>query len=484
MMEATSIFALHNQFLVWVAGKILLHCDLDLVLTEYYKERLDSRLKNKETHMNKNNSTESNVFSLPTHLPVPIDWISSLKPSSTRLPFSFLTPSLSPLSRSSLSNKSIPSASCHNNITCHLLQPYVTQLNLSTSDLPSFSFIFISFQGVYLEVKAADTPNSENISTGPQFQAFYITSIPYRGEPGSLFFEGANISKVLEKFENMCDDYQMSTFEKICRLPWYCRIFTARNVRSVIIFSGLDWIKICASLKKKYKDRDIAKQISSFAYLESFKDKLRTENAEILQFCRDYSEISKELLSKGKLDKYTQLRWFLQGLRSSIKSKLINQYDIDLGRDAVPDFGEILKKAYSLIETRKKMVELGTTDTKNGRISDLVDRYSKNDELDNPLSGPSKLSDFLFQASIVSTAPFILATPSQNDQKIDHFTDMMQSLTFSVRTLQGNADSSAIIFQPRAQTANTSSESRIRTDYRGDGANKTLPEGDTKCMYR
>lgn len=102
------------------------------------------------------------------------------------------------------------------------------------------------------------------------------------------------------------------------------------------------------------------------------------------------------------------------------------------------------------------MAELGTTDTKNDRISDLVDRHAKNDQLDNPFSGPSKLSDSVFQVPIVSTAPLISATNSQNDKKIDHLTDMMQSLALSVHTLQSNA---------------------------GNGANRTRPEGATKCMY-
>ena len=111
------------------------------------------------------------------------------------------------------------------------------------------------------------------------------------------------------------------------------------------------------------------------------------------------------------------------------------------------------------------MAELGNTDTRNDRISDLVDRHAKNDQLDNPFSGPSKLSDFVFQVPIVSTAPLISATPSQNDKKIDHLTDMLQSLAFSVCTLQDNTGSPAIVTQPRAQPANTSSESRMRTDY-------------------
>ncbi len=129
--------------------------------------------------------------------------------------------------------------------------------------------------------------------------------MPYPGALGSPFFEEGNVSNILDRYENMCDNYQMSTSEKIRRLLWYCKMFTARYVRSVIGFSEHDWGKICTNLKKKYKDRDITQQICSFAYLEAFKDKPKTENTKVLQFCRDYSEISNELLGKGKLDKYT-----------------------------------------------------------------------------------------------------------------------------------------------------------------------------------
>ena len=84
MIEATPTFALPNQFLVWVAKKVLAQSDLDLVLTEYYKERLESRLKNRETHTNGLILTESTNS---TGLRIPTDWIPCTKPSSTRLIF-------------------------------------------------------------------------------------------------------------------------------------------------------------------------------------------------------------------------------------------------------------------------------------------------------------------------------------------------------------------------------------------------------------
>ena len=40
-------------------------------------------------------------------------------------------------------------------------------------------------------------------------------------------------------------------------------------------------------------------------YLKAFKDKSKTENSKVLQFCHNYSEISQKLLEKKKLDKCT-----------------------------------------------------------------------------------------------------------------------------------------------------------------------------------
>ena len=97
MIEIAPIFALSNQVLVWIAAKVLAHYDLDLILTKYYKERLDSQLKNKKTYINESNLTESTVLNIP-NLSICLTWISTSKPSSTRPFFLFLISPLSPLS--------------------------------------------------------------------------------------------------------------------------------------------------------------------------------------------------------------------------------------------------------------------------------------------------------------------------------------------------------------------------------------------------
>ena len=116
----------------------------------------------------------------------------------------------------------------------------------------------------------------------------------------------------------------------------------------------------------------------------------------MLQFCRNNSRICKELLEKRKLDKYIQLRWFIQGFPLSIQSKLINHYNIGLDGNAFPGFAKILKKAYSFIETRKKMRGLDTTNNKNDCISDLIDWYAKNNQLKHLIFDLFTIWDLVF----------------------------------------------------------------------------------------
>ena len=71
-MGKTPQFALLNEFLVWVAAKFLANCDLNLLLIEYYKERLESQLKNREkithAHLTSAKLTYISRLNLPTDL--------------------------------------------------------------------------------------------------------------------------------------------------------------------------------------------------------------------------------------------------------------------------------------------------------------------------------------------------------------------------------------------------------------------------------
>ena len=83
----------------------------------------------------------------------------------------------------------------------------------------------------------------------------------------------------------------------------------------------------------------------------------------------------------------------------------------------------------------------------------------------------------MFALSLISTSS------AQNEKKIDHQTDIFQSLALLVYNLQSHSAAPSILSQPRAQPANMSSESQMRTNYDREDTGKTRPERATKCMY-
>lgn len=78
-------------------------------------------------------------------------------------------------------------------------------------------------------------------------------------------------------------------------------------------------------------------------------------------------------------------------------------------------------------------------------MSNLVDRSTKKTQLKYPFSSFSILSNSVFQVSIISTAPVVALTPFQNDKKIDNLIDIIQSLAFSICTLQRIIGTSSIV---------------------------------------
>ena len=85
----------------------------------------------------------------------------------------------------------------------------------------------------------------------------------------------------------------------------------------------------------------------------------------------------------------------------------------------------ILEKAYSLIETRKRMIGLGTTDIKNDKRSDLADNSAKKTHLEHPPTSPSTFSDSVFQAPVIPFVVLVPTTLSRSEKKIGDLMDVM-----------------------------------------------------------
>ena len=125
-------FELPKQFLVWVTQKVLAFSDLNLLLTEYYKERLNLQSKNeKRIHMTDQTSTKLTQPQLPTN------WTSRTNLLSATL--FFLIPLPSTLLLSPSVNFPTPFASYYNS-SCLCL-------NLEHNICPGHSAVTLSLIG-------------------------------------------------------------------------------------------------------------------------------------------------------------------------------------------------------------------------------------------------------------------------------------------------------------------------------------------------
>lgn len=77
-------------------------------------------------------------------------------------------------------------------------------------------------------------------------------------------------------------------------------------------------------MKTEYKTEDTNQQMNTRGFLESFKGKSLKDDQDVAPYCRRFATISEYLIKKEKLDRHTQVEWFLQGLPPTIRSELFD----------------------------------------------------------------------------------------------------------------------------------------------------------------
>ncbi len=84
-----------------------------------------------------------------------------------------------------------------------------------------------------------------------------------------------------------------------------------------------------------------------------------------------FASISRHLISRQRLDRYTQCQWFLQGLPKKIVMEIFYWYDIDLEDDNSLDFDDILEKALVLVKRSNYLADFIWD-----RENDLINKHT------------------------------------------------------------------------------------------------------------
>ncbi len=217
IIKLAPTFELANQFLVWVAQKVIAQSNLDLLLIKYDNERLKSRLKNREDTIDHIPTdyllTESTESTKSTKLQTPPDYFPIIKPLPEK---SFpLTPPPSPLSLSlslpSTVNFLTPLVSSHNLSCPHLDTKRKVSLHLPIVNLSSVDKMKSSLkQGGKRKVTSTKSVSSKDSSKDPSSTSILMYSkavMPYPGSPGAPYCEESNITDFLDSYSCMCTDY-------------------------------------------------------------------------------------------------------------------------------------------------------------------------------------------------------------------------------------------------------------------------------------
>jgi hypothetical protein len=83
-----------------------------------------------------------------------------------------------------------------------------------------------------------------------------ITMLASKTFEASLFDE-YNITKFLDRYVDLCQNYDFEKKEKIRRLFRYCDLINEQYVRAMINANVFEWKEFCRTLCKNYKNKDL-----------------------------------------------------------------------------------------------------------------------------------------------------------------------------------------------------------------------------------
>jgi hypothetical protein len=174
---------------------------------------------------------------------------------------------------------------------------------------------------------------------------------PSPGTPGAPYFNGANISEFLQRFHQLGVERGLSESDMMEKLPSYCEFAHRFHIEGTEGFKTKDWEMLKKQLLKDYWRNDTRQQMYSRTYLEMYKDVNRTEQDDVLTYCRNFNAISAELVAQNQLDGLTRALWFLKGLPKKLQKRVMHHEKIDLRNASALDYEKIYKRATETQET-------------------------------------------------------------------------------------------------------------------------------------
>jgi Aspartyl protease len=169
--------------------------------------------------------------------------------------------------------------------------------------------------------------------------------MPFAGQPGSLSFDGANVSDFLEQWNQQAEAYGLTDSQKCTRLPGHCVSDLKLVIEGLDGFEERQWDTLEAAVKRTFRRYD--KQAKSTAAL----DKLIADGpgTDLRLFLFKYRSITDALVKGGRLpvlDRITRLLDALPPYLDHAVAKLCRKKNWNLSDQddgtVMPEFTDLL----------------------------------------------------------------------------------------------------------------------------------------------
>ncbi len=239
-------------------------------------------------------------------------------------------------------------------------------------------------------------------------------------------FDEYNITKFLDRYADLCLNYDLEEEEKIRRLFRYCDFINEQYVRVVINANVFEWKELCKTLCRDYKDKDLNQQLHSLEYLEIFKNKMRTSLEEISQYCRQYTIISEKLVKTEKLQRTLRSAWFLQKLLEKFSEKLAIRCSLNENDENKMRFENLIEQALQLTRFRSAIIRARKTEYKTKRTTTLMKEMKS-------IMRKSVSEHFINLLKTMKSR--VEESISSVDVRLDDLTEVMRKMTINVDNL-------------------------------------------------
>ena len=272
-------------------------------------------------------------------------------------------------------------------------------------------------------------PGLSSVGVRAGVTPMYIPMMPPPGALGTPFFEGANVTEFLERYEDQCEDARLTERERVRRLPRYCTLPVGQYVKAMDGWSSGNWDQLKDAMLSEYRDTDTFQQLNSRRYLETLKSKKRTSADDVRQYIRQYTAVSRVLMERKLLEEYTRGTWFLNGLPDEMRAKVIRRCNVHRDRPETVKFASLSRTALDLCTADRTVRDFAESDVMEAEgLSELVDQFEP---------GKVKVEGTQKFAAPVAAAPTVTSTGI--GKEVDELTEAMKGWTLAARAMAQSA---------------------------------------------